>query len=140
MLVLSRKLEQEICIGDDIRIRIIKIKGNTVRIGIEAPGDVKVIRAELAFDPKAANPKAADQKESLPNHPSAVVDTTDAARLGISRPELDNQATETIQIDCKAEPLDSRQILPMSRVSKAGIFPSTNTRMQEWVQQVTKPR
>ncbi len=50
MLVLSRKLDQAIVIGDDIRVRILKIKGNTIRIGIEAPDDVRIIRSELEFD------------------------------------------------------------------------------------------
>jgi len=47
MLVLSRKLDQDIIIGDNIRIRILKIKGNTIRLGVEAPRDVKVLRGEL---------------------------------------------------------------------------------------------
>ena len=50
MLVLSRKQDQDIVIGDNIRVRILKIKGNTIRLGIEAPRDVKVIRGELEFE------------------------------------------------------------------------------------------
>ena len=37
MLVLSRKIEEEIMIGDDVKVRILKIKGNSISIGIEAP-------------------------------------------------------------------------------------------------------
>lgn len=47
MLVLSRKQQQEIVIGDDIKVTVLKVKGNTVRLGIEAPRDVRVIRGEL---------------------------------------------------------------------------------------------
>ena len=47
MLVLSRKEEQTIQIGDDIRITILRIKGNGVRVGIEAPDQVRIIRGEL---------------------------------------------------------------------------------------------
>ncbi len=47
MLVLSRKQQQEIVIGDNVKITVLKVKGNTVRLGIEAPRDVKVIRGEL---------------------------------------------------------------------------------------------
>ncbi len=47
MLVLSRKVNQELVIGGNIRIKVIKAKGNTVRIGIEAPEDVRVVRGEL---------------------------------------------------------------------------------------------
>lgn len=48
MLVLSRKLEETILIDGQIEIQVIRIKGNTVRLGIRAPQDVKVLRGELA--------------------------------------------------------------------------------------------
>jgi carbon storage regulator len=48
MLVLTRKLEQSIQIGDDVTITILSVKGNTVRIGISAPEHVRVARTELA--------------------------------------------------------------------------------------------
>lgn len=47
MLVLSRKVGEEIVIGDNIKITIVRIQGDKVRIGIEAPDDVKVYRSEL---------------------------------------------------------------------------------------------
>ena len=47
MLVLSRKSNEQILIGDDIVITVIRIGENTVRIGIEAPKDVPIVRAEL---------------------------------------------------------------------------------------------
>ena len=47
MLVLSRKQQQQIKIGDAITVTIVRVKGNTVRVGIEAPRDLRVIRAEL---------------------------------------------------------------------------------------------
>ncbi|TWU18434.1 carbon storage regulator CsrA [Allorhodopirellula heiligendammensis] len=47
MLVLTRKLNEKIKIGDDITITIIKLRNNQIRIGIEAPRDVRVLRAEL---------------------------------------------------------------------------------------------
>jgi carbon storage regulator len=47
MLVLSRKLGQRFQIGPDVRITIVKIDGHSVRIGIEAPGDVPVYREEV---------------------------------------------------------------------------------------------
>lgn len=47
MLVLSRKLQQEITIGDNVKVTVLKVKGNTVSLGIEAPRDVKVLRGEL---------------------------------------------------------------------------------------------
>jgi carbon storage regulator CsrA len=47
MLVLSRKLEERIQIGENITITVLKIRGNSVQIGIEAPRSVSVVRAEL---------------------------------------------------------------------------------------------
>lgn len=48
MLVLTRKIEEEIVLGNNIRLRVLSLRGNTVRIGIEAPQDVRVKRGELA--------------------------------------------------------------------------------------------
>ena len=47
MLVLSRKLGQRFQVGQDVRITIVKIDRNSVRIGIEAPDDVTVYREEI---------------------------------------------------------------------------------------------
>ncbi|MEZ4813862.1 MAG: carbon storage regulator CsrA [Bdellovibrionota bacterium] len=47
MLVLTRKIGELIVIGDDIKIKIVEIKGKQVRIGIEAPRDVAVNREEI---------------------------------------------------------------------------------------------
>lgn len=47
MLVLSRKVNQSIMIGDDIEIKILEIRGDQVRIGIEAPKSVPVHRKEV---------------------------------------------------------------------------------------------
>ena len=48
MLVLTRKRNEMITIGSDIVIRVIKISNTSVRIGIEAPACVRVLRGELA--------------------------------------------------------------------------------------------
>jgi carbon storage regulator len=47
MLVLSRKMNEKIMVGDEITITIVKIDRNQVRIGIEAPGHVPVYREEI---------------------------------------------------------------------------------------------
>lgn len=47
MLVLSRKLNEEIRISENIVVRVIGIKGNQVRLGIVAPAEVPVLREEL---------------------------------------------------------------------------------------------
>lgn len=57
MLVLSRKLKQEILIGDNVKITVLKVKGNTVRLGIEAPREVHVVRGELPQHETTVPPK-----------------------------------------------------------------------------------
>lgn len=47
MLVLTRKLNERIVIGDNIKITVVGIRGNHVRIGIEAPPEVNILRDEL---------------------------------------------------------------------------------------------
>jgi carbon storage regulator len=47
LLIFTRRIGEEIRIGDDIRIRIIDIKGKQVRLGIEAPPEVIVHREEI---------------------------------------------------------------------------------------------
>ena len=49
MLVLSRKLGQRFEVGNDIRVTIVKIDSNSIRIGIEAPGEVTIRREEVAI-------------------------------------------------------------------------------------------
>src|SRR4051812_1479498 len=51
MLVLTRKLQQQIMIGEQITVTILRVKGNTVRVGIQAPRDVRVVRGELPKEP-----------------------------------------------------------------------------------------
>jgi carbon storage regulator len=50
MLVLSRKLGQSFHVGEDVRITIVKIDRNSVRIGIHAPDEVSIQREEIAFE------------------------------------------------------------------------------------------
>ena len=47
MLVLSRKIGQEIIVGDNVRITVTKVSGNRVTLGVEAPDHVRILRGEL---------------------------------------------------------------------------------------------
>jgi carbon storage regulator len=55
MLVLTRKYQEKIRIGENITITVLRMKGKAVRLGIEAPADVPVIRGELTFEVEAAS-------------------------------------------------------------------------------------
>ena len=59
MLILARKEEQSIMIGDNIEVSVLSIKGDHVKIGINAPGDVKVYRKEVFEEIQSANIEAA---------------------------------------------------------------------------------
>ena len=50
MLVLSRKQNERIRVGDSVVVTIVRVSGDKVRIGIEAPADVRVLRDELHPD------------------------------------------------------------------------------------------
>jgi len=59
MLVLTRKMGETITIGDHIRIKVVEMKGNQVRIGIEAPGDMRIYREEIYLKVQKENQLAA---------------------------------------------------------------------------------
>ena len=58
MLVLTRKAEEGIIIGDDVKITIIEVKGGRIRIGIDAPRHMKVHRQEVYDKIKQENQEA----------------------------------------------------------------------------------
>ena len=59
MLVLSRKVDQKITIGDDVVLTVVRIDSHRVRIGIEAPKDIRILRGELS--PVEAELHSADE-------------------------------------------------------------------------------
>ena len=58
MLILTRRTGETIHIGDDIKVTVLGVKGNQVRIGIDAPEDVPVHREEIAL--KIMGPASSD--------------------------------------------------------------------------------
>jgi carbon storage regulator len=65
MLVLTRKSNQSIMIGDDIEVSVLAIMGEKVRIGIQAPRDIPVFRKEVYIEIQeegAGGPKAVRQE------------------------------------------------------------------------------
>lgn len=66
MLVLSRKAGEKLTIGGGIVLTVVRIDNNQVRIGIEAPADIRVLRAELTDTPQAV--------DSLPEWRPAVAE------------------------------------------------------------------
>ena len=64
MLVLSRRVGESVAIGDDIIVTILDVRGDTVRVGIDAPRSVSVHRAEVLAAVTAANAEAASAADS----------------------------------------------------------------------------
>jgi carbon storage regulator len=72
MLILTRKINEAIRLGEDIRIILVQIKGGQVRLGIECPPHVRVLREELYEAVRQENLKAVssepEQLATLPRY------------------------------------------------------------------------
>ena len=62
MLVLTRKSNQSIMIGDEIEVSVLAIMGEKVRIGIEAPRSIPVFRKEVYLEIQQDKPREEDRK------------------------------------------------------------------------------
>ena len=70
MLALSRKTNESIMLGNDIEITVLEIKGDQVKIGVNAPKSVSIFRKEIYLQIQEENKKAAEQnvdRETLEN-------------------------------------------------------------------------
>ncbi len=65
MLVLTRKVQQEIVIGNDITITVLEVSGQSVRLGIDAPRNIRVLRRELQQRMEAAAAETAPAAETV---------------------------------------------------------------------------
>ena len=65
MLILSRKVDEKIKIGDNITITLIEVRGDQVKIGVEAPKNVKVFRQEVFNAIQTENREAAANSQTL---------------------------------------------------------------------------
>ncbi len=66
MLVLSRKRDQSIMIGEEIRLTIVDVRGDTVQLGIDAPRKIAIYREEIYEAIQAANQEAAKELGDSP--------------------------------------------------------------------------
>jgi carbon storage regulator CsrA len=108
MLVLTRKLQQQIKIGEQITVTILKVKGNTVRVGISAPREVRVVRGEL--------PKEAAATETIEVEGTVVEET--AITIGEQSDETVEAAAEEGAAACTTGAPQATAHLPLRRIRK----------------------
>ncbi len=84
MLVLTRKSQQQIKVGDDIVITILKVRGKQVQVGIEAPRNVRVLRGEVPADepPRDARVAREDRVEREDVVERPLLPSTPGRRFG----------------------------------------------------------
>ena len=73
MLILTRKIGEAIAIGDEIKVKLLEIKGGQVKLGIEAPNRIPVHREEVFERIMAENKKAAQDTSSDLNHAANLI-------------------------------------------------------------------
>ncbi|HPE36889.1 MAG TPA: carbon storage regulator CsrA [Spirochaetales bacterium] len=66
MLILTRRLNEKVVIGDGIVVSVVEIRGDQVKLGIEAPRSVKVFRQEVFEAIQEENRQAAESGMNLP--------------------------------------------------------------------------
>ena len=71
MLVLTRKAGEAVRIGDNIEIVVVEILGNAIRLGIEAPREVRVLRSELEGTEPSAKETASVVEKPAHQRPAA---------------------------------------------------------------------
>ncbi|WP_079478172.1 carbon storage regulator CsrA [Halobacillus salinus] len=65
MLILNRKADESIQIGEAIEIKVLSIEGNQVRLGVDAPSHIDVHRKEIYISIQEENKEAASMNEGL---------------------------------------------------------------------------
>ena len=81
MLVLSRKIDESIVIGDDVEITIVEVRGDTVKLGVSAPKSVTVYRKEVY---------EAIQQENIAASKPAAQDLSDVAKALRKKKDADS--------------------------------------------------
>lgn len=91
MLILARKVNESIIIGDEVTISVVDIKGDQVKLGITAPERVKVYRREVYDAIQAENLAAAHAGTNLPIL-DTLVDRKKKERASLSSPPSESTA------------------------------------------------
>lgn len=86
MLVLSRKVNQSIMVGDNVRVVVVAVDRDQVKLGIEAPREIAVHRSEIYEEIQRSNRSAAAAGTSAPQGPQTVARASLQPRKKTSKP------------------------------------------------------
>ena len=100
MLVLTRKLQEKITIAGNITVTVLRVKGQTVRIGIEAPREIRVVRGEL---PMEAARELEDGEGAVAATPSLKLATPENAPP-LSKPRSESRLPQRRKFDRYSQP------------------------------------
>ena len=113
MLVLTRKKDQTLVIGDHIEITVLDIQGDQIRLGIDAPKSIKVFRKEIYLEIQEENKQAARARgltntstASAASAASAAMESTSSPFVGIEHGGTGNAVTEA---DTKKQNAEAKQ-------------------------------
>lgn len=107
MLVLSRKTDEKLQIGDNITVTVLRVQGNKIRLGIEAPAEVRVMRGELTPHPQDA---------STPQTPHPATSPTTQ-----HPPQVSGGQSGGGQLSSRAKAIVARMLENSARISKSEV-------------------
>jgi len=119
MLVLTRKQAEQIQIGENVVITILRVKGQSVRIGIEAPREVRVMRAEL--------PKSADHDEQSHSISVAVASIKDSQAARPAQKANARKARSSARGFHGADQVANFKASPLARIVSRRTSPANQT-------------
>lgn len=109
MLILTRRIGETLMIGDEVSSTVLGVKGNQVRLGIDAPKHIAVLRKELYVPPKSEGQSTGSTRAAKGNSVAAILETLAAGgetRIDLLAPAV-AKAVEMGLLPKNASPEDS---------------------------------
>ena len=127
MLVLTRKYQEKIRIGDNITITVLRTKGKAVRLGIEAPNNVSVIRGELAFEPAEEQAEVSVTLEPVTNRANETMSQMRRTAVPAWKAESTNPDKPQVRME-RVSRSKLREILPHFNAGSAPLRAAMNNK------------
>ncbi len=110
MLILTRRVGESIVVGDDVTVTVFEVRGDSVRIGIDAPKSVQVHRQEVYLELQRANQAAASPSD----------DAVDALRGALRPADAPRDATVDAGVDAAVDSAPGSAVEPPADGSASG--------------------